>query len=248
MKFQALIIGNPGERGEQSYCEGVEKDLEAYPTFLRSALGGTWRADEIKVLARPSVPDARAAIEDLKRADYSLGIFCGHGYIDAQSRSTMLILKRGQEINSAELFRGASKQSVILDCCRVVTPRIALDEAMKKALIAKAALDPAECRKYYEKTLDTCPDGLVVMFACDKNETASDDASAGGLYSSSLIAGVREWSGSFAINTQANYRTFSVVQAHGNAKERVERLSGGRQNPNIQKPRSEPYFPFGIVA
>lgn len=248
MKFRAIIVGNPGERGEQSYCAGVDIDLGAYPAFLGSALGGAWREDEVKVLRRPSVQEVRTAIAELKRADYSLAVFCGHGHVDARSGSTILTLKRDHEVDSNELRVGAPKHTLILDCCRVVAPRIALDEAMRKAMVAKVALDPDTCRTYYEAALRECADGLIVLFACAESETANDDATLGGIYSSSLISSAQQWSNSRGFQTATHAYPFTVVRAHADAAARVDVLSGGRQHPNIQKPRSAPYFPFGIVA
>src|SRR5580698_3638724 len=96
---EALIIGNAGESGADNYCAGVEYDLINYKAYLESALGGGWRAAEIKVLNRPTAQIARAAIERLKLADYSLAIFSGHGCTDSKTRSTRLELKNGHELS-----------------------------------------------------------------------------------------------------------------------------------------------------
>lgn len=50
---------------------------------------------------------------------------------------------------------------------------------MKAAAIAQ--LSPSECRRYYDKRIEECDIGLVVMYACSINETAGDDSSKGRL-------------------------------------------------------------------
>lgn len=43
----ALIIGYPGEPGEENFCEGVYTDVETYERYLKSIHGGAWNDDEI---------------------------------------------------------------------------------------------------------------------------------------------------------------------------------------------------------
>lgn len=250
MNFQALVIGNPGEPGEPAryYCDGVSRDLVSYPEFLRSPIGGAWRDSEITVLLRPNVHTVRTQIQHLRDADYSLVIFTGHGHTDPGTRSTILSLKRGHEIDSLELRRGAPKHTLILDCCRELAgPRIATDAALREERIAKAGLDSAKCRRAFEAFLNDCSPGLVVLHACRLDELANDDPAAGGYYSSSLLAATREWSRSRLVDP-GYYYSLSVSAAHERAVPRVDGLSGGRQHPEIEKPRSDQHFPFGIVA
>ena len=249
MDLQALVIGNPGEPGDtSSYCDGVNRDLAFYPEFLRSPLGGAWKHSEITVLDRPGVQAALAAMQNLKYADYSVVVFTGHGHTDPTTRSTILSLKRGHEIDSLELRRGAPKHTLILDCCRELpAPRITTDAQLREEWIAKPGLDPARCRRAYEAFLDDCHPGLVVLHACRIDELANDDPAAGGHYCSSLLAVTREWSRSRQMEPGYFY-SLSISAAHERAIPRVDGLSGGRQHPRIEKPRSEHHFPFGVIA
>ena len=223
MEFCALVIGNSGEPGEAArYCGGVYRDLVFYPEFLRSPLGGAWKNSEITVLTRPDLQTVRDEMRHLRYADYSIVIFAGHGYTDATTRSTILTLKRGHQINSLELRRGASKHTLILDCCReVAAPRITTDAQLREARIAKPDLDPFECRRCYEAFLNDRSPGLVVLHACRIDELANDDPAAGGYYSSSLLAVTREWSKSRQVEAGYSY-SLSVSAAHERAIGRVK--------------------------
>jgi len=245
----ALIITNPGEVGSEGYCEGVNKDAQLYRSFLLSPVGGAWRSSELSTLKQPSRQEVRDAVSAIAGADYSLVAFCGHGYYSASKDSTILELRKGIELDSVELRQGATKRTIVLDCCRKVHRPMALDEAMRKSIAkADAVVDPKESRKYYDKSIADCSDGIVVLFGCSIGETAGDDAQRGGFYSYNLVESTRDWARDNDVDTATDYSVCSVVRAHAKALPRVTQLSGGTQTPTIQKPRSEPYFPFGIVA
>ena len=250
MARKALIISNPGETGDEHYCEGVNRDIENYMSFLTSSIGGAWEIEEIRKLPRPSVAEVRTAMAAITLADYSLVIFCGHGGMYHLNGPTMLELRSGQTLNADELRGSTSKRTVILDCCReiqrpiVLAKRaVALDEALAAIRISRS-----ECREYYDRWIESCPRGLITLFGCSADERAGDDATRGGFYSSSLIDSATTWAGQVRIDTRTDCKVLSVVNAHNDTIDTVERLSGGTQHPTIQKPRSGNYFPFGVVA
>lgn len=249
MKRHALIISNPGELGTENYCEGVNIDVKNYIYFLKSPLGGTWYDSEIAHLDRPSKENVNNAIKNISSCDYTFIVFCGHGYFSESKESTILELRENEVMDSLDLRKGSSKRTIILDCCR----KIEKDYITETAIIAKfaetrAQLGPSECRKYYEKQLEKCPSGIVVGYACLKNETAGDSQSKGGYYSYSLLKSAIDWHKTNNIDLSRNWEAFSIVAAHNASISLVSRLSGGTQNPEIEKPKSQPYFPIAIMA
>lgn len=249
MTRKALIIANPGEEGKQGYCAGVLKDVQNYTRFMRSPIGGLWQADEINILHQPSRPTTIAAVNSLATVDYSVIVFSGHGWHSSTNNSTMVELRPDTDLDSNELRRGAGKHTLILDCCRVVAlETITLAEELRAMEKRASVINPAECRRFFEKKLSDCPSGLVVLFACSVNETAGDSASQGGYYSYSVISAADTWGRETRVDTEKSYRCLSVVAAHEVAAPRVTRLSGGRQTPTTEKPRSGEYFPFAIIA
>jgi hypothetical protein len=249
MNRRALIIANPGEPGKESYCHGVNRDVDNYKRFLKSPIGGLWREEEIVVRQQPSRAMTTMDIGQQRRTDYSLTVFCGHGYHAADSDSTIIELSSGIDIDSLELRLGAPKHTLILDCCRTLHREMIEEDSAEKVMKGGASrIDPDECRKYYDIKLDKCPPGVVVLFGCSINQTAGDSDSQGGFYSYSLISAAEAWSRATVVDTSSKYRTMSLVEAHLGAVQGVAKMSGGRQAPSIDKPRSEPYFPFCIIA
>ena len=248
MKRQALLITNPGEPGASNYCEGVNRDAESYRAFLKATFGGAWYGHEIEHLPRPSVAQLRLALQKLRAADYGLVIFSGHGEYEASKKATVLELRSGEEIDSAELRAGATRQTLILDCCRAIAPESRRIAVYAEALEKRAEDRTAECRRYYEERISDCASGLCILWGCSVGETAGDDKSRGGYYSLSLLDEAESWAKNNDVNVSESYSILSVVQAHDAATPRVRQLSGNRQNPTIDKPRSGPYFPFAVVA
>ncbi len=165
MTRRALIISNPGEQGDEQYCRGVFRDVANYRNFLTSSCGGFWDASTVKELARPSTVEVRQAIRELAQYDYALVVFTGHGWYSTDLESTVFTLKAGQEIDSSELQQGPPKQTIILDCCRVKSTGLPLDESViraSEALLlncASSRLDPAQCRLYYTNHIENCDRG-----------------------------------------------------------------------------------------
>jgi hypothetical protein len=249
MKRHAVVISNPGEAGAENYCAGVLKDVQNYRSFLLSAIGGSWRESEIEEMSRPSAAEVRLKVTGLPASDYVLLIFSGHGWHSTYLDSTVLELRKGQEIDSAELRLAEARQTLILDCCREKHPGV--PEVIElREMFAKAAsrFDPEECRRYYNKRIRECSAELVVMYACSADQRAADNDQKGGVYSYALLETSKDWADNSMVDTSSSYRIRSVVEAHEATEPPIRRLRGTRQTPHIEKPRTGPYYPFCIVA
>lgn len=249
MKRLAMIISNPGRPGSESYCKGVLVDVDNYKNFLTSPVGGAWSRSEILHLSQPTKAKVDQILLQMAEVDYSLIIFVGHGYYSASSNSTILELDDGVEYDSTRLRIAANKRTIILDCCRKVYDDFHMESrSLMKFAESSSALDPIMCRHYYDQRIESCPNAIVVGYGCSINEVSGDSATKGGYYSSNLIKASEDWHENSNINLTQNFAIFSFVQAHNEADLRVNRISGGTQNPDIEKPRSGPYFPFAVMA
>ncbi len=241
MNRKALIISNPGEVGYDEYCEGVNKDVINYKNFLMSPQGGYWFEDEIFCVERPSIELLKLHLTLLNDIDYTMIIFCGHGC--SYDDETILELKKGSNICADLLKNGARKRTIILDCCRKEANL--LEESIIyecSETIEKRTMDAFSARRYYDELLSECPNGVVVTYACDLNETAGDDSRKGGYYSYSLLQTAKKWAQEFTLIKMHQ----SIVAVHEQASTLTRLKSNFEQNPQIEKPRSAPYFPFVV--
>lgn len=246
---RALIIGAPDEK-----IPGVNIDIANLRNYFKSPIGGLWNDSELVTLISPTAYKINSEIQLLKDKDYSLIFFAGHGYHSNHKNRTILHINSSETMDSIDLRVGAQKHSLILDCCRVrVEDRRFLKSVMESMTFDAAqrqTLTPGECRRYFDKAISECANGIVVMNSCSINETAGESASEGGYYTSSLIEAANDWAKRklMGIDLTSNYATYSTQECHDAASEQVKKLSGNRQNPNFDAPRVDKKFPFAVVA
>ena len=247
---KTLIISNPGEQGAENYCQGVYVDVENYKQYLCSALGGAWNTWEIEHLDRPATWDVTAKINSMALTDYTMVIFCGHGYTHASTGNTILELKAGHEINAIDLRASSRKRTILLDCCRkVYAERLVRKSLFESAMnFAEPRLNRNLCRRVFDDTVSRCSSGVVVGYACSSGEVAGEGATTGGYYSSSMLDSASKWLNSNQPGMWQPAEQRSIVRIHNDAIDNVKALSGGTQTPVIDKPRSDPYFPFAVIA
>jgi hypothetical protein len=187
-------------------------------------------------------------MDRLNSSEYTLIIFAGHGFYSAEHDSTILQLNKDEILDSIDLRENSQKRTIILDCCREVHKELLVEELRKYALAnEKYSIDPVQCRVCFDDAIAQCSKGLIIAYACSKDERSGDDPSSGGYYSFSLLAACEKWIPE-GLDLKKNYRTLSIVEGHDLACLNVKKLSGGLQNPEIQKARSGRYFPFAIWA
>lgn len=246
---KALIIGAPDEK-----IPGVNIDINNLRNFFKSPIGGFWHDSEITTLISPSTNDIRRQAELLRFNDYSLIFFAGHGHYSIEKKQTILQINSRETFDSLELRIGAAKHSLIIDCCRKPeSERRLLKAAMESMSLDSARTqqpDPAQCRFYFDKAIDNCENGLVVMNSCSIGETAGESSSEGGYYTSSLIDSANEWAKKKlrTIDLAKDFDILSTQECHNFAATQVKILSGARQNPTFESPRSENKFPFAVIA
>jgi hypothetical protein len=230
---KALVIGCPGKPGTDKYLQGVPRDLDNYNRFLRSALGGAWYPHEIETLDDPSAATVRTHIRGVSSADYSFILFSGHGYYSANRRSTIVCLRGDDEMDSTELRAGASKHSLLLDCCRKVDRTVLAEDALRKMDAAARRFGVSNCRRYFNQKIEECPSGLIVLHSCDVNEAAGDDSRRGGYYAYSLIDATETWGDENQTDLTKYFASLTVPSGHDGASDLVRRLSVNRQNPQL---------------
>ncbi len=255
MNKKAILISNPGEVGAENYCKGVYVDIKNYQQLLSSAEGGAWEQGDIIHLDRPTAAKVRNWINLVSWHDYTLVMFTGHGWYSAAERDRILVLRKGEQIASNELLVGTTRRTLILDCCQKVYQESLMEKFARQTLFAANAAEAwrtpnrEACKKLYLGSIKASPAGAVRLTSCAIDEVSADDDTRGGRYNGSLFECVEDWTTNQAEKHHcASPEVFSVVAAHECAAERTRNLSGGKQNPSIEKARTGPYFPFAVFA
>lgn len=261
MKRRIIIITNAGKIGAENYCDGVFKDKDNYISFFKEAYGGYYSDSEIRHFDKPTKVKVRQELALLKNdvIEFSILIFCGHGWFSTISQSNIYQINDSEEIDSLEFRENANKRIIIEDNCRKPHQEY-VTESLIKSFSVRALndsttqqLNPTECRLYYNRRISECPEQIICAQACDIGEIAGDSSSKGGYYSSSLLRQAVNTveSEMKTIKLSISYNVFSFPSCHNKAIPSVLTLSGNKQNPQIDKPRfenSSEYLPFAVIA
>ena len=241
---KALIIGAPDEK-----IPGVNIDIQNLKDYLKSPIGGLWYDNEVKILNSPSEREVLSEISLLNKSDYSLILFAGHGYYSIDKETTVLHINSQEKLDSLNLRVGAKKHTLILDCCRKLERESLMKYRMESMMFSKSqTLTPSACREYFDRYISNCDNGIVVMNSCSIDETAGENESKGGYYTSSLIDCANAWAKNKLRDIPFTKNILPTQACHNSAVEEVKKLSGGRQNPTFESPRTENKFPFAVVA
>ncbi|MGC4021699.1 MAG: caspase family protein [Cyclobacteriaceae bacterium] len=257
---RVIMLTNPGKNGESNYCPGVYVDQRNYFSYFTQPYGGYWSSSELRHFDKPSKQTVYKELDLIKQDDieFSIIIFCGHGWYSSRSNSNILVLNDlKEEMDSLDLRIGSNKRIIILDNCREVHDQY-ISENLVKGFSADAlrsrerkTLNPEVCRALYNKTISDSPGQIINSYACGLNEYAGDSSTLGGYYSSSLLGASKDWAENEMnrIDLSTKYSILNFPIAHNQSVPIVQRLSANKQNPQIDKPRSaNAFLPFAIVA
>ena len=235
---RALLIGYPVEKGEKNYCEnGVDADIKNYKRYLMSLSGGAWERDEIITVKNITSTELRKYIFFLGKFDYSIVIFSGHGRYDINESTTKIEINKNENIAVEDLFTECERQLFIFDCCR--SNPLLFQENQENYYFASNEADYSYLRNVYKEKYDSnlrkSGKGIIQIFSCSVGETSQDWDRRGGMFSYNYI------------QSSKGDTDMSVKDVFEIAEQRVIKVSGNKQHPQIYRPRSGETFPFYIA-
>jgi hypothetical protein len=240
MNRKAILIGSPN--GPDPALPGVDVDLKDLTTYLQSIKGGAWDSSEISLLRNPSKKEVRSMLDTASHFDYVLITCSGHGdhHVRNDFDDTSFCINKAEEIYISEINPRNKRQLIVVDVCRKVVLLKAEESRMfaaHEAAIYKFDEDRKNARKMFDQAVLSCAEGRIVVYSCDKNQTAGDPGS-GGIFTQSLIkigeSYVKKPSGVMDIN-----------DAFQLAKARTYQLNAP-QTPTINAGRRRDYYPFAV--
>jgi hypothetical protein len=187
----AILIGNSGGYRNLEHLKSVELDLQNYVNFLLSKAGGEWNQNEITVLYDPSSNELKQVIRK-SNSDYCFIVFSGHGYISSYSKEDTICLK-DIDLSIEELVTNSHKQTIIIDSCRE------MEKESDKKLYAELQTETRmfsegiNTRILFDNAIESMPNGILLVFATQANNTAGAFSNLGGYFSYSLIKSGKDW-------------------------------------------------------
>ncbi len=239
---KAVIIASPDVTPR---LPGVEVDVRSIKAFLLSPTGGAWEDNEIEILMNPRKGDVQRSLALANLMDYVLITCSGHGehHVGENFESTTMYLRENEKMYIQEMNPGNRRHLVVVDVCRKIVP-VAIHEsffAAQNRMIRKAEVDRWDARRLYDNAILSCAEGRIVMYSCDKNQTAGDDGN-GGYFTQELLKAPRVLLESGKIKG----RVVGADDAFEYAKARTIALNAP-QCPVFNAGRRRDFYPFGIV-
>lgn len=261
----ALIIESGNVAGEKD-LPGARADARNWHSFLMSDLGGAWREDEIEEMHKPSSACVRAKLQAHSNG-YVFLVFSGHGSMEVvmstgQWKSCICLndVERNVRVdtvvpqsNATAIFdccRGKPEVGAVAKCGHVLNEAFSMDSLANESIATKTIGVGlrACCRMGFDNGLESMSTRYpVTMFACAQGQGAAEDGSAGGFYTSRLIANAHAWKNeglNHGLIVPPGVRILSTLDAHEMAREDVEQKTKGKQTPRYS-PQSQKY-PFAV--
>ena len=263
MTRKAILIESSDVVGERD-LPGARVDIANWENFLKSDLGGAWEQSEIVTLHKPTSIDVQHYL-DAGKDHYCFVAFSGHGCdgtvvlnenwinngypisnLKPKGDQGTLILDSCRGVTDAMLYSFSATQyafandaghAVALNARYGRSVQFASAQEMTESLILKRAGIVNKSREKWDDALRTKSKGLVEMLACAKGQTAGENPSAGGYYTSLLLQSADLWKNNGAISS-----VYTTKDAHDYA---VSKL------PAQQTPEYRPSwlnFPFAVEA
>lgn len=238
---KALIIGAPEVKPP---LPGVIIDVNDIQKFLKSPTGGAWLEAEIEVLMSPRAAEVEARLRLCRGKDYVLVTCSGHGaHWDRNDiNSTFVYLQEKETMRIRDMNPGNPRFTIIADICREIVPLKLREsfEAMAKSMVFESAPDWSEARRLYDQAIMANPEGGIVAYSCDINQTAADDGT-GGYFTQELLKAPLKLA-----SPSAARRVVDIYDAFQYAKERTLK-EHSPQRPVLDAGRRRHFYPFGIV-
>ncbi len=238
---QAILIGSPSVKPE---LPGVTTDMGNIKQFLLSNKGGAWRADEIVTLSDPSSAAVDAQIESARYKDYVFISCSGHGEhrVGKGLDETVMYVKENETVSISSINPRNKRHLVIVDVCRKLVRVETMEEtrAAMKAFMKSAAI-PIDYRKIFDDAVMANPEGRIVAYSCDINQSAGDDGS-GGVFTQELLAAPKY----FSPTNNNQYGIVKINAAFDQAKT-MTYAKNAPQSPVFNAGRRMDFYPFAIV-
>jgi hypothetical protein len=189
MNRKAIIIGSSLSSGNLKHLKGVSQDVNNYIEYLTSSVGGAWYKSEITTLLNPSRIQLNRTISACTGCDLALVVFTGHG---ARNGVDFIQINDHDIIPLSSVNVNAKKQITIADACRTEHP---LDyfEGLSGLGLKFDQDNKQVARSLYDYYISRVENGYFNLSSCSPGEN-SQDTNKGGLFSTTMLEVVHNWS------------------------------------------------------
>jgi len=238
MTRKALIVYC--DNTESGKLPGPSADNQNLRTHLTSPLGGDWYDSEIISLNNPTKLQVLQSIRTIGVADYSFVVFSGHGYINTADNHKQYVELSDGDLSISNLVSNSKRQTIIIDACRgYYSPTTQMFSKGLSGTFENFS-GRQSTRKLFDHHLNNCEEGLSVMYAASKNQSASD-SDKGGAYLFSILKVCEIWA-----QNDSKKQKFSIRDAHNSGIIYMNKNFETKQKPTMHAEKRMRYFPLAV--
>jgi hypothetical protein len=219
----------------RNHLPGVAIDEQNWTAHLGSSIGGAWDSSEVRILRNPLPVVLSAALIWTADADYTLIAFSGHGE-GKSDHETELQVHPSHTFPASRVASAASKQTIVLDCCREPRKEIQLEASLEKKYATDARHEPSDARRRFDEHLKKCAPFRVTLNSCAFRQVAGENEVVGGFYTNELLKAAR---------LASPGKVMDVRDSHKLARAQVMHRQPS-QTPVGNLPRDGDTFPLGL--
>ena len=237
---QAILIGAPSVKPE---LPGVIADINDIKRFLLSNKGGRWLPSEIVVLIDPSSAAVYKQIKAAENKDYVFITCSGHGEhrVGRGLNETVMYVKEEDTISIDRINPRNKRHLVIVDVCRNLVDIRKKDTVFTMDSTMESASNQfIDHRKIFNNAVMENPEGRIVVYSCDLNQSAGDDGT-GGVFTQELLSAPR-----FLSSASSDVEVVDISRAFERARQMTYEKNAP-QRAVFNAGRRMHFYPFAIV-
>jgi hypothetical protein len=172
---RAILICSQTPNG--NFLPGVENDISAMKTYLKSPNGGVFRQHEIITLNNPTTSQVFWTATNTV-ADYLFIYFSGHGFT-RNGTERMICLTDGN-LKDTDLLNNSPRQLIIVDACRTHERPAAIGAIPWPEEKWDYFDGYSEARAYFDRCIINSPMGKMIVHATSDNAAAFENRKRNG--------------------------------------------------------------------
>lgn len=238
----AILIGSPLSEKHPNYLSGVKYDIKNFSNFLKSSTGGAWSENEIIRLKNPTIQQFSEVKTKFSGRDFAFVYFSGHGSYSKRIKDQVLNINDNKQISGAHFLNFAKKQITLFDACRVFSDWSGFLGGIEQPDLVYDYGKPEQAKINYMSYIQGINNGQAVLFSTQQGNTAQEDPSNGGFFSSSILLAASKFA---QFKTEENI--LDVYNAFLSSNQIIQNVYTSEQEPRIAKSSdSALLLPFAV--
>lgn len=226
---RAILISDNG--GVDNDISATKEDVKNYRDFLMSSIGGALENSEIEPYHNPDYNTIKKLSN--YEYDYTITMVSSHGGVKKENGKLYLYLNNIW-YDCVYFVNKSKRQLMIFDCCRKEEEGDLIKQFSLEAIFSVCS---NLYREKYNKYIETCGEGIIILYSCKIRQASQLDEELGSFFINSLISAAKD-----KIKTKDIVTVKETLEL---SKEYIKQYPTN-QIPEITQIKTNRYFPIVV--